>query len=233
MSRYRGPRIRILKRLGSLPGFGLNLNRKFSNQKKEYGSGDWSRTRTKKKKKKLPYTIRLKEKQKLRYHYGLTEKSLIQYVKKAKKQKKSTSKILLNNLEMRLDNIVFRLGFAPTLPAARQLITHGHVLLNGKKRDIPSSHCEVNDFISIREPNRSPAPSHYVCQKEMTISRRSPLPQSYSNIPSFLRFDSKSSIGKVVGRVNHGVHPRSRSHRRRNDIDLNVNALSVIEYYSR
>lgn len=182
-----------------------------------------------KKKKKLPYTIRLKEKQKLRYHYGLTEKSLIQYVKKAKKQKKSTSKILLNNLEMRLDNIVFRLGFAPTLPAARQLITHGHVLLNGQKRDIPSSHCEVNDFISIREPNRSPAP----LQKEMTIPRKSPLPQSYSNIPSFLRFDSKSSIGKVVGRVNqqHGVHPRS--HRRRNDIDLNVNALSVIEYYSR
>lgn len=212
MSRYRGPRIRILKRLGSLPGFGLNLNRKFSNQKKEYGSGDWSRTRTKKKKKNLPYTIRLKEKQKLRYHYGLTEKSLIQYVKKAKKQKKSTSKILLNNLEMRLDNIVFRLGFAPTLPAARQLITHGHVLLNGQKRDIPSSHCEVNDFISIREPNKS-------------YSKNIPL-------PSFLRLDSKSSIGKVVGRVNFKPKfPRFR--RRRNDIDLNVNALSVIEYYSR
>lgn len=213
MSRYRGPRIRILKRLGSLPGFGLNLNRKFSNQKKEYGNGDWSRTRTKKKKKKLPYTIRLKEKQKLRYHYGLTEKSLIQYVKKAKKQKKSTSKILLNNLEMRLDNIVFRLGFAPTLPAARQLITHGHVLLNGQRRDIPSSHCEVNDFISIRKPNKS-----------------------YSkNLPSFLIFDSKSSIGKVVGRVNQQPSPKLplRRRRRRSDIDLNVNALSVIEYYSR
>lgn len=137
MSRYRGPRNRLVKRLGSLPGYG----QKFLQTKQEF------------KKKQSPFTIRLKEKQKLRYNYGLTEKKLLQYVKIARKIK--ISETLLRLLEMRLDNIVFRLGFAPTLPAARQLITHGHVFLNGKKKDIPSSQCQIHDVITLQKTSHN------------------------------------------------------------------------------
>ena len=104
---------------------------------------------------------------------------------------------------MRLDNIVFRLGFAPTLPAARQLITHGHIFLNGKKRDIPSSECKVNDWITI---------SDTIKNKTGFYQRR--------ELPSFLNLDDQNFIGKL-GKP------------KRDDIGLNINELLVIEYYSR
>nr|YP_009519099.1 ribosomal protein S4 [Callipsygma wilsonis]AYC65010.1 ribosomal protein S4 [Callipsygma wilsonis] len=162
MSRYRGPRVHILKRLGFLPGFGFKINRK--NKKKNYQKREYKR------RKKSDFTFRLKEKQKIRYNYGLTEKNLIKYVKKIQKQPDN----LLKNLEMRLDSIVFRLGFASTLPAARQLINHGHILLNGKKRDIPSSECEVNDTVQIKSKI-----------KRIKLRR----------IPNFLKINS--GIGKI------------------------------------
>ena len=205
MSRYRGPRLRLLKRLGSLPGFGSKLNQKFLEQKKDSRNENLSQTSAKKKKKKSPYRIRLREKQKLRYNYGLTEKNLMQYVKKARQKKISTGEILLNNLEMRLDNIVFRLGIAPTIPAARQLITHGHILLNGKKRNIPSSQCKINDFISINQ------------SKSNTIEMR----KVTHTLPEFLTFDSKNATGQI------------QRYAARNEMDLNINELLVIEYYSR
>ena len=204
---YRGPRLRIFKRLGGpLPGFGLKLNKKYLDQKfkQKYSHEASSQNTSKRKKKKSLYTVvRLKEKQKLRYHYGLTEKKLIQYYQKARQKKISTSKILLNRLEMRLDNIVFRLGFAPTLPAARQLITHGHIFLNGKKRNIPSSECKVNDFITISD----------------TIKNKIQL--ETKELPPFLNLDYQNLIGKVNKNAS------------RNDIGLNINELFVIEYYSR
>lgn len=213
MSRYRGPKLRIFKRLGPLPGFGLKLNKKYLDQKfkkKKKGLGEApqasSKNKSKRKKKSslYLYTVCLKEKQKLRYHYGLTEKKLIQYFQKARQKKKSTSEILLNLLEMRLDNIVFRLGFAPTLPAARQLITHGHIFLNGKKRDIPSSECKVNDWITI---------SDTIKNKKGQAQRK--------ELPSFLNLNDQNFIGKL------GSSPS------REDIGLNINELLVIEYYSR
>lgn len=213
MSRYRGPKLRIFKRLGPLPGFGLKLNKKYLDQKfkKKKGLGEApqasSKNKSKRKKKSSLYfyTVCLKEKQKLRYHYGLTEKKLIQYFQKARQKKKSTSEILLHHLEMRLDNIVFRLGFAPTLPAARQLITHGHIFLNGKKRDIPSSECKINDWITI---------SDTIKNKTGFYQRR--------ELPSFLNLDDQNFIGKL------GKPKGSRD-----DIGLNINELLVIEYYSR
>nr|AOP19079.1 ribosomal protein S4 [Halimeda discoidea] len=167
MSRYRGPRTRLVKRLGSLPGYG----RKFVQEQQN---------KNKRKKKQSPFTIRLKEKQKLRYNYGLTEKKLLQYVKIARKQKISASagETLLRLLELRLDNIVFQLGFAPTLPAARQLITHGHVLLNGKKKDIPSYQCNINDLITLTQKIQK--------QKVLRVS-----------IPKFLNLDSQNLVGKI------------------------------------
>lgn len=148
----------------------------------------YPKIRRKKKKKKLPYTIRLKEKQKLRFHYGLTEKQLIRYVRKDRQKRNSqigprqrslrwAGGQFLTTLEMRLDNIVFRLGFAPTLPAARQLITHGHIFLNGKKRNIPSSQCKIQDQITLTRSKTT-----------KLFNQRRPL---------FLNLDSKNMVGKV------------------------------------
>ena len=110
MSRYRGPRLKIARRLGELPG----LTRKKSNKSSPAGEhGQQSR-------KPSEYALRLEEKQKLRFNYGLSEKQLLNTVKIAKKVQGSTGIILLQILEMRLDNTVFRLGIAPTIPAARQ-----------------------------------------------------------------------------------------------------------------
>nr|BBD21627.1 30S ribosomal protein S4 [Poropsis sp. ID1_4] len=153
MSRYRGPKIRILKRLGSLPGFGLKINQKFKKRRPISNT-----SKNKNKNKKSSFSIRLKEKQKLRYNYGLTEKNLVQYVReakvRAKKKKISTVKTLLTGLEKRLDNIIFKLGFAPTIPSARQLITHGHICLNGKKITIPSFQCSKNDLVTWKKPHK-------------------------------------------------------------------------------
>ena len=96
------------------------------------------------------YSIRLREKQKLRYNYGISEKQLINYVKKSRKSKGSSGEILLQLLEMRLDNIVFRLGMAPTVLAARQMVNHGHICVNNQLVDIPSYQCKPQDVISKR-----------------------------------------------------------------------------------
>ena len=165
MSRYRGPKIRVLKRLGPLPGFGLKINQKFQKLEKLKKLKKFKKRilisnipKNKNRNKKSSFSIRLKEKQKLRYHYGLTEKNLIQYVREAKikaiKRQISTVKTLLTGLEMRLDNIIFKLGFAPTIPSARQLITHGHICLNGKKITIPSFQCSKYDLITWKKPRK-------------------------------------------------------------------------------
>nr|YP_009306413.1 ribosomal protein S4 [Caulerpa cliftonii]AOP19317.1 ribosomal protein S4 [Caulerpa cliftonii] len=205
MSRYRGPKLRILKRLGSLPGFGLVLNQKLVklSSKKEGAKPKKERAKPKK---ESAYTTRLKEKQKLRYHYGLTEKSLINYVRKARRKKTSKwslsdiappqGHILLELLEMRLDNIIFRYGYAPTLPAARQRITHGHILLNDKVINRPSYQCEVNDIINIKKP----------------LKQKKRVWPAGSNGISPIKIQQKIS---------------------REDVGLYINELLVIEYYSR
>ena len=139
MSRYRGPRLRIIRKLGELPGF----TTKSSARQTPPGQHGTSV------KKLSQYGIRLQEKQKLRFNYGITESQLIRYVRKARKIKGSTGEILLQLLEMRLDNIVFRLGIAPTIAAARQLIGHGHIIVNNEKVTIPSYQCKPKDSISV------------------------------------------------------------------------------------
>jgi hypothetical protein len=113
MSRYRGPRLRVTRRLGDLPG----LTRKSA--RRAYPPGQHGQAR----KKKSEYCVRLEEKQKLRFNYGLSEKQLRRYVQKARRAAGSTGLVLLQLLEMRLDNTVFRMGMAPTIPGARQLVT--------------------------------------------------------------------------------------------------------------
>ena len=168
MSKYIGPKLRITRRLGQLRG----LTRKKTNRRtiqffqkrkvirKVIPPGQHGRTKLTKKggrynTAKSAYLIRLKVKQRLRFNYGLTERQLVLYVRKAKKIKESTGQVLLQLLEMRLDNIVFRLNMAPTIMAARQIINHGHIYVNNKKQSIPSYLCKPKDVISVGMKQKS------------------------------------------------------------------------------
>lgn len=106
-------------------------------------------------KKLSPYGLQLLEKQRLRAYYGVLEKQFRNYVKKAEKSKESTGIALIQMLECRLDNVVYRLGFANSIRQARQMVVHGHILVNGKKVDIPSFAVQIGDEVSLREKSRT------------------------------------------------------------------------------
>ena len=137
MARYRGPKLRITRRLGTLPG----LTQKKS--KKKDRPGQHGKSNDGNAKKTTEYGLRLEEKQKLKFNYGLTESQLYQYIKEARRRQGITGLILLQLLEMRLDTICFNLGFAPTIANARQLVNHGHITVNGKSVNIPSFQCRL------------------------------------------------------------------------------------------
>ena len=147
MSRYTGPRLRVMRALGvQLPGLARR-----SIERRPYPPGQHGAAR----KRRSEYAIRLQEKQKLRLNYGLGERQLRRLVREARAASGSTGKKLLELLERRLDNVVFRAGFAPTIPAARQLVNHGHVTVNGRRVDIASYRVAAGDLISLRERSRS------------------------------------------------------------------------------
>ncbi|OKH22791.1 30S ribosomal protein S4 [Hydrococcus rivularis NIES-593] len=200
MSRYRGPRLRVVRRLGELPG----LTRKSA--RRSYPPGQHGQNR----KKRSEYAIRLEEKQKLRFNYGVSERQLLRYVRKARRATGSTGQTLLQLLEMRLDNTVFRLGMAGTIPAARQLVCHGHITVNGKVVDIPSYQCRPGDVIAVRDRDKS----RRLVQANMEYP-------GLANLPSHLEFDKNTLTGKVNGVVE------------REWVALSVNELLVVEYYSR
>nr|YP_010466398.1 ribosomal protein S4 [Equisetum xylochaetum]Q6H9L2.1 RecName: Full=Small ribosomal subunit protein uS4c; AltName: Full=30S ribosomal protein S4, chloroplastic [Equisetum giganteum]UVF28143.1 ribosomal protein S4 [Equisetum xylochaetum]CAE47535.1 small ribosomal protein 4 [Equisetum giganteum] len=205
MSRYRGPRLRIIRRLQNLPG----LTNKLVESKKNKVSGSDQSIQ----KKVSQYGIRLEAKQRLRFNYGLTERQLLNYVRIARCAKGSTGQILLQLLEMRLDNILFRLGFVPTIPSARQLINHRHILVNNRIVDVPSFHCKPKDIITIG------APKTY----QSILSKRI---ESFAKdqIPEHLTL-SLSEPKKPKGFVNYLIN--------RESIGLKINELLVVEYYSR
>jgi small subunit ribosomal protein S4 len=161
-------------------------------------------------KKRSEYAIRLEEKQKLRFNYGLTEKQLLRYVRKARRVTGSTGQVLLQLLEMRLDNTVFRLGMAPTIPAARQLVNHGHVTINGRVVNIPSYQCRPGEVIAVRNREAS--------RKLVEANLQYP---GLANLPSHLEFDKN----KMEGKVNAVIE--------REWVALSINELLVVEYYSR
>ncbi len=148
MSRYTGPRLKVMRALGiDLPGLsrksmqdrplppGQHGARKASGRKSEFG-------------------LQLMEKQKLRFNYGITERQLRRVVLDAKKQKGATGSNIVEFLERRLDNLVFRAGFAPTIPAARQLVSHGHFTLNGRRVTIPSIRLRIGDAFGPTEAGK-------------------------------------------------------------------------------
>jgi len=200
MSRYRGPRLRIVRRLGDLPG----LTRK--SPRRAYPPGQHGQAR----KKRSEYAIRLEEKQKLRFNYGITERQLLRYVRKARRATGSTGQALLQMLEMRLDNTVFRMGMAPTIPGARQLVNHGHVTVNGKSVNIASYQCRPGEVIAVQNQERS---------RQMVLHNLQY--PGLANTPSHLEFDKTKLEGKVNGVVE------------REWIALQINELLVVEYYSR
>jgi small subunit ribosomal protein S4 len=160
MSRYRGPRLKITRRLGQeLPGFVQKIN---TNGKENQPPGQHGALR----RKNSQYSIRLQEKQKVRYHYGITESQLLGYIKKARRMKGSTGEIFLNLLENRLDSTVYRLGYAPTIRAARQLVSHGHVRVNKKSVNIPSYQCNGEDSIEYLKSTDT----ELFTQKEFSIN---------------------------------------------------------------
>ena len=200
MSRYRGPRLRIVRRLGELPG----LSRKSA--RRAYPPGQHGQNR----KKRSEYAVRLEEKQEIRMNYGLTEKQLLRYVRKARRVTGSTGQVLLQLLEMRLDNTVFRLGMAPTIPAARQLVNHGHVTVNGRRVNIASYQCRHGEVVAVRDLE--------VSRKLVEANLQYP---GLANLPSHLEFDKAKLTGKVNGVIE------------REWVALQVNELLVVEYYSR
>ncbi len=200
MSRYRGPRLRIVRRLGDLPG----LTRKSA--RKAYPPGQHGQSR----RKRSEYAIRLEEKQKLRFNYGITEKQLVRYVRKARRVAGSTGQTLLELLEMRLDNTIFRLGMAGTIPAARQLVNHGHITVNDRVVDVASYQCRSGDTIKVRDRDRS----------RQLVETNMEYP-GLANLPSHLEFDKAALTGKVNGKIE------------REWVALQINELLVVEYYSR
>lgn len=145
MSRYTGPRLKVLRALGvDLPG----LSRKSMQERAQPPGQHGARKVTAR---KSEFGLQLMEKQKLRYNYGLTERQLRRTVADAKKHRGATGDKLVELLERRLDNLVFRAGFAPTIPAARQLVSHGHFQLNGRRVTIPSIRLRVGDAFGPTE----------------------------------------------------------------------------------
>jgi small subunit ribosomal protein S4 len=147
MSRYRGPKLRITRRLGNLPGLTQKSSKKTA-RPGQHGKGDG-------RKKVTEYGLRLEEKQKLKFNYGITESQLYHYIKEARRRNGVTGLILLQLLEMRLDTICFSLGFASTIAGARQLVNHGHITVNNKVVDIASFQCQINDVIGVKPKTTS------------------------------------------------------------------------------
>ena len=147
MARYTGPKSKIARKFGE-PIFGPDKVL----AKKNYPPGQHGNSR---RRKTSEYGIQLREKQKAKYTYGLLEKQFRNLYEKAKRTKGITGVILMQLLESRLDNIVYRLGFAPTRAAARQLVSHRHITVDGKVVNIASYHVRPGQVVAVREKNKS------------------------------------------------------------------------------
>ena len=228
MSRYLGPKIRIIRRLGLLPGF-TRKNAK-TRTKTPGQHGKLLFTKSKRSSLSDDYKERLFEKQKIRFNYGVTEKQLVAYYNEAKRRVGSTGILLLEFLESRLDCIVYRLGFAPTIPAARQIVNHGHILVNNQVVSIASFQCQKDDLISIRNKEKS---QKFIIQNFETQQQKRTLIQRrmkrvnltksrfHSLLPKHLEINSEKFSGKILSKV------------KRKDVLVRVNELKVVEYYSR
>ena len=204
MSRYRGPKLKISRRLGLLPGLTTKKSKKTNRPGKDGNSNPDSN------KKLTEYGVRLEEKQKLKFNYGLTESQLFRYVKEARRKDGITGLILLQLLETRLDTLCFTLGFAKSIAQARQLVNHGHITVNQKVISIPSFQCKINDVIGVKEK----ITSRNLIENNMKQNKM-------GESPSNLKLDSSKLEAVILDYCD------------RSDIALQLDELLVIEYYSR
>jgi small subunit ribosomal protein S4 len=156
------------------------------------------------------YGLQLREKQKARRTYGILEKQFARHFEMAEKRPGVTGDNLLQILETRLDNIIYRLGIADSRPQARQVVSHGHILVNGTKTDIPSYIVKPGDTIAVRPEHIN---DEYFKVVQINIGRK--------DIPSWLTLDPATLAGRVV------TLPA------RTDLDVNINEQLIVEYYSR
>ena len=207
MARYKDEQCRICRREGQklfLKGSRCYSD-KCSVSRRNYAPGQHGQKRAK----LSEYGTQLREKQKTKSFYGVAEKQFRKYFEMASNKKGITGTNLLQILESRLDNVVFRLGFAMTRPQARQLVTHGNFAVNGKKVDIASYLVKPGDEITIRENRKDNA----VIKTNMEVVGRP--------VPAWLDFDNKKMVAKVVRLVN------------REEIDIPVEEQLIVELYNK
>lgn len=202
MSRYTGPRVKKLRALGvNLPG----LTRK-SMERRPFPPGPHGPTR---RRKLSDFGKQLAEKQKLRLNYGLGERQLRRLMTEARGSKENTGAKLLEYLERRLDNVVFRAGFAPTIPAARQLVSHRHITVNGRRVNIASYRVSPGDVIRPVEKSLNLQPI-VASLESMQVAR-----------PDWLEFDDKKRLVRVSG------NPTPAS------VPFPIEVQLVVEFYSK
>lgn len=204
----RGPRIKVLRRLGvQLPG----LTRKDA-ERRPYPPGQHGQATQGRRRKVSEFRKLLEEKQKVRYNYGVSEAQLRRYIERARHETGKTGENLLAQLERRLDNVVFRLGFAPTIPAGRQLVSHGHVRVNGRRVDRASYQVQSGDVVALA-PGR-------VRERPSIVEAVERGPQV--RLPSYLALDPTDRFtGRVLGTPMRG------------DIPFPVQESMIVEFYAR
>ena len=206
MARYTGPSCRLCRREGQklfLKGERC-YSEKCALEKRAYAPGQHGQNR----KKNSNYGLQLREKQKAKRFYGLQETQFRNYFDKAAAKKGMTGANLLIMLETRLDNAVFRMGFASSRKEARQLVTHGHFTVNGKKADIPSMAIKAGDVIAVKEKSASSPKFKEI--KEMTIST-----------PAWISIDTNKLEGKILSMPTRDM------------IDTPVEETLIVELYSK
>ena len=201
MARYIGPTSRIARRFGE-PIFGPDK----ALAKKAYGPGQHGNQR--RRGKQSEYGVQLMEKQKAKFTYGILEKQFSNLFKEALRRKGVTGEVLLQMCEMRLDNVVFRLGLAPTRRAARQLVTHNHITVNGDNINIPSYALRVGDLVSVRERSKSlEVIDNAIASNKIQME--------------WLEFNSETKVGKVIAAPE------------RIQIPENIKEQVIVELYSK
>ena len=200
MARYTGPNNKKARRVS----FSILENGK-DIAKRPYGPGQHGKD---KKRKPSNYAIQLNEKQKARFMYGISEKQFKKLVNDSAKMKGVHGENLLILLESRLDNIVYRIGFATTRRGARQLVNHGHITVNGKKVDIPSYRVKPGDVIAIKENSSD--------HKGIEIALANKVKR-----PDFINYDEAKRIGTYVR------YPE------RSELNADINESLIVEFYSR
>ncbi len=212
MARYSGPVCRLCRREGEklfLKGSRC-LTPKCSVDRRSYPPGQHGRDNQFRRGRASDYLLQLREKQKARRIYGVLERQFNRYFEKASQQKGLTGLNLLTILERRLDNVVYRLGLAESRPQARQLVQHGHILVNGRKTNIPSALVAPGDKITVRP--ESSKREYFKALRQDFDTRR---------VPNWLAVDVNGMTGTMM-------HLPTRD-----DIDVSLNEQLIVEYYSR